>query len=587
MRMREQIRSRSKVWSGVPNILVALLLVVASTPGAGLAQETGGAAPVSPAGAEAVAAPAVEKFAIRAFDIKGISVLPADEVRDRVVRHVGEQRDFGDLQRAIDDIEALYRGKGYGAVQVTLPEQDITQGTIVVQIVETPVGRVDVRGTRQYSPASIRKALPALKEGSTPNAGAISRNIQLANENPGRQLEVVLAVGERENTVDARVEVREDQVRRFSVTADNSGTRPTGQSRLGVSYVDANLFDHDHVGTLAYTTSPDAPSGVDTNVVSMGYRVPFPAQDGSLALMYGYSNVSTPAAQATGVAINGKGSVAALRWAVYRPRRGEYSSQLAVGIDWKALRSTCKDSNGNTVVGTAGCLDYTTAPLSITYNGRRDGVGSQYDYSVGVYRNIPTGDRYAFSIDGMTESDRYSLAAANRKSRDDFSLLKIGGSVSTLLGAWMARLALNGQYAFDSALVGSEQFGLTGAQAVRGFLDRVVIADSGVVINVEAYSPDFANLIGLTGHALRGVVFADYGQGRDHGTSGLADKTLASWGLGLRYQMGRNLSVRLDAASILKVDPQDAHRGSDPRGGFLDKNDQGDWRAHAALAVSF
>lgn len=551
----------------------AVVIEIVEAPAAGNPPVAADAAPV-----------ASENFAIDHFEVRGVNTLGADEIQTATAKHAGADKNFGDIQQAIDAIEELYRRRGYSAVQVLLPEQDISRGTVLIEVVETPIGQITVKGNLNYSADNVRRSIPALQEGATPNVKAISQNVQLANENQGKQVEVVLAVGARENTVDARIEVKEDEARRVFVTADNTGAEPTGEYRVGIGYLHNNLFDRDHSAALAYTTAVDAPSSVDINVFSVAYRIPFYGLGDSLTALYGYSDVSTPTAQSTGFAINGKGNLAALRWSFYLPRQGEFSSQILAGIDWKDIKSTCKDVNNVTITGTAGCIDYTTTPLSLTYTGRKDSIGSQYDYSLGVSYNIPSGDSYAYST---TASDRYTLAAGNRQADDDFYLLRLAGSYTAALRDWLTRAAITGQYTHDSALVSSEQIGLAGAQAVRGFLDRIVVADSGAVVNLEAYSPDLAPLLGLPEHNLRALAFVDYGYGRDNNSSGVPVKELGSWGLGLRYQYRKDVSFKLDAASIVLAEPEGVYRGSDPAGGVLDRNEKNDWRFHGSVMLSF
>jgi len=531
-----------------------------------------------------------ERFVIRAFEVKGVAALTPEEVRSATEKFVGVDKSFGDIQQTVDAIDNLYRSKGYGAVQVLLPEQDISQGTVVLQVIETPIEQVLIKGNQKYSAENIRRSIPALLEGSTPNAKKISQNVQLANENQGKQVEVVLAVGAKENTVDAKLNVREDEISRIFVTADNTGTEPTGNYRMGVGYLHNNVFDRDHTASIAYTGSPDEPDGVDIHVLSFGYRVPLYSLGDSVSFVYGYSDVATPTAQTTGFAINGKGNLAALRYNHYLPRQGEFSSQLIAGIDWKDIQSSCIDTNGAPINGAAGCVDYATTPLSLTFTGRKDGIGSQYDYSIGGSYNLPSGPSYAYSLpDGSSGTDRYTLAAGNRKSNDSFSVLRMAGSfTAAVFRDWLARIAVTGQYNGNSALVSSEQIGLAGSQAVRGFLDRVVIADSGAVINLEAYSPEIAPLIGLPKHNLRALVFADYAYGRDNNTNGLPPvKELGSAGVGLRYQYQKDVSFKLDAASILIAEPEGVYRGTDPAGGVLDQHEKGDWRVHGSLMLSF
>ena len=51
---------------------------------------------------------------------------------------------------------------------VDLPEQQVADGIVFLQVSETKVGRV--RGRRQhYSPLTIRDEVPALQEGEVPN----------------------------------------------------------------------------------------------------------------------------------------------------------------------------------------------------------------------------------------------------------------------------------------------------------------------------------------------------------------------------------------------------------------------------------
>lgn len=139
------------------------------------------------------------------FLIKGNTLLNPALLERLVEPYKGRNRSYTDIQLALEAIEGAYRNAGYSAVHVVTPEQEITDGTITLQVVETVIGKVILKGNKYYDKKNIRNALPALSEGSTPNARALSRNIRLANENPTRQIDVVLAVGDEDSTVDANV----------------------------------------------------------------------------------------------------------------------------------------------------------------------------------------------------------------------------------------------------------------------------------------------------------------------------------------------------------------------------------------------
>ena len=76
---------------------------------------------------EAIPAP---KFAIKSFEVTGDSILGAELVQRLVTPFTGSNKDFGDVQRALEALEAEYRSRGYGVIQVALPEQDITRGVV-------------------------------------------------------------------------------------------------------------------------------------------------------------------------------------------------------------------------------------------------------------------------------------------------------------------------------------------------------------------------------------------------------------------------------------------------------------------------
>src|SRR5690606_26442411 len=149
-----------------------------------------------------------------------------------------------------------YRERGYGVIRVALPEQDITRGVVRFNIVQPKIGKVSVEGNNNFSTDNVRRSLPAVKEGETPNSGDIARNLQIAAEHPVKQTNVLLRSGASEDVVDVNVRVTDDRPWRLVGTLDNSGTPDTGNWRLGVGYQHTNLFDRDHTLSLQYITSP-------------------------------------------------------------------------------------------------------------------------------------------------------------------------------------------------------------------------------------------------------------------------------------------------------------------------------------------
>jgi hemolysin activation/secretion protein len=96
---------------------------------------------------------------------------------------------------ALEALEAAYHARGFNVVQVALPEQELDQGVVRLQVVETRIGKLRVEGNTVFSEDNIRRSLPGLVEGQTPNLGAVSSSLKLANENPSKKTTLQLQSG--------------------------------------------------------------------------------------------------------------------------------------------------------------------------------------------------------------------------------------------------------------------------------------------------------------------------------------------------------------------------------------------------------
>ncbi len=533
----------------------------------------------------AFAAPALaadELFDITRFQVDGNTLLPPADVERMLAPLAGSQRAFAEIQQAMEALQQAYAKAGYSTVQVSVPEQELTGGTVRLQVTETVVSSITIKGNQHFDEANIRASLTRLEIGRPPRLSAISESIQLANESPAKQIGVSLAEGEQPGNIDATVLVTDHKPLRVLTTLDNTGAPSSGRWRTGVALQHSNLFNRDQVGTLAYTTSPDSPSGVSLRVYSLGYRIPLYASGDSLDFIYGKSSVNSPSTSPVlgGIlGFTGKGDVYSLRWNHFLGRSGESTAKLVLGLDHKLVDSRCEVGGVPVSIAPptppiASCVPYTTTPLNLTYSSQRESADQVSSFSVGLSHNLPSGQRYT-NVDGR--NDRYSyLTPGNRSTRDDFTILRGAASVfKSFANGWQGRLAGSAQYT-NLPLVSGEQFGLVGSTLVRGFQERAVAADNGVVANAEIYTPELAANIGVPGQ-LRALFFVDAGHGTNNrvGSSGVpASVTVASMGTGLRYVSSRDFNISLDIARVQNP-------------GTSTTETRGSWKAHLSASLAF
>lgn len=67
----------------------------------------------------------IDHFEITRFEVEGNTLLAAPAVDQLLAPFAGKNRDFGDVQHALEALEAAYRQRGFNVVQVVLPETGI------------------------------------------------------------------------------------------------------------------------------------------------------------------------------------------------------------------------------------------------------------------------------------------------------------------------------------------------------------------------------------------------------------------------------------------------------------------------------
>jgi len=509
-------------------------------------------------------APLELRFDIADYRVEGNSLLRPGDLDRALAPYRGPQRDFGDVQRALEALEGAYRKAGYAAVRVYLPEQELNEGVVTLRVVEAKIGSVTVSGNQHFDAANIRRSVPALREGTTPSAPRIADNTRLANENPAKQTRVVLRPASAPNEVDAVIEVEDEKPWRAFLTADNTGTPDTGMYRVGIGFQHNNLFNRDQTLTAQYITSPTAPDQV--SIYSVGYRLPLYSLGDSIDLIAGYSDVDagTTQTQAGPLSFTGQGYVFLARYNWLLPRRAEYEQRVVFGLDLRQYQNACQFGQ----LGSAGCgsagEDYAVHPVSIAYLGTLTKTRGLVSFYANLAQNIP----------GGSDGSQANLDAARPGAQGYYTIFRTG--LSAAYAFWrdfQTRVRLDGQYTGD-ALVPGEQFGVGGWNSVRGFYERQIAGDTGYSGSAELYTPNLLPALGAGWGELRLLAFYDLGEVHDNDIApGTPSKDfISSAGAGLRFAIKKNVALRADAAYIIN-------------GGGLQQ--QGDVRGNVGLVISY
>jgi len=479
----------------------------------------------------------VPRFDVTGYRVEGNSLLPPEEVTALLNRFTGKGKDFGDVQQALEALEEAYRKKGYNAVAVILPEQELDKGIVKLKVIEGKVREFVIDGNAHHSKENILNAFPSLKIGTTPQVASLSKDLYVSNENPSKKVSLQMLSGKNEDDIIASLKVTDQRPWNVGLMGDNTGSAQTGDYRLSLLFQHHNIFDRDQSLTLVYNTSPDKMDKV--NVFSMAYRIPIYTLGDSIELTAGYSDVNSGSVAfgSYNLLVSGKGIVSGIRYNRNLGRIGDYQHKLIAGFDYKDY-----DNNLN-LVGMELGNNVVVHPFSLTYSGSLGLVGGELGFYLSGIHNDPWGDK----------GEQQDFDKVRPGASADYSIFRFATNFGySLPKDWQVRLAFSGQYTGD-LLVPGEQFGLGGSGSVRGFNEREVASDCGFAGNTEIYSPNFASLLNMPDTQLRLLGFYDAGTAfpAEAAAADTPDYTIASAGTGLRLSWSTNFSFALDWGYVL------------------------------------
>ncbi|MFC5498352.1 ShlB/FhaC/HecB family hemolysin secretion/activation protein [Caenimonas terrae] len=463
-------------------------------------------------------------FAIKGFQVTGDNPLSEAETASVLAPYLRPDATIETLQKATAALEAALRDRGFGLHRVALPPQEVGD-KVTLNIVKFTISRVTMEPLKIYDEANIRRSIPELKEGKTPNFKVLAVQTAIANESPNKQIQVGIKESDEPDKIDATVSVKESRPWTFAASLSNTGSASSGRDRLTLSGGHTNLFNRDHTFIGAYTTSIERTS--DVKQLGLSYKVPLYAAGGVVGVNYTQSDV---VGNFGAFSSTGAGHTFGVNYTHYLPPDGGRRSYVTVAYDDKLFRATMINDQ------TIG-VDRRSRPLTLGYASRTETDTAVWGYNVDL----------AFNLTGGAGNDLASYQAEDPNIQTTrWKALRGGANYSASIWnnwVWSAR----GQYQYSAdALISGEQFGLGGLGSVRGTsIERPLSGDKGLSATLELTTPELAP-------GLRALGFVDAGWLGNNNPAPPKPSTdhLASAGLGLRYGVGA-YAVALDYAYIL------------------------------------
>ena len=470
-------------------------------------------------------------FAVWEFRVLGNSVLAPVDVERAVYPFTGADKTFADVEHAREALEAAYRAHDFGTVFVDIPEQDVSDGIVRLNVTEGKLRVAHMEGARYFSQNKLLAAIPSAQPGSVPKLGQLQKEIADVNaQSADRSVVPVLKAGPVPGTVDLALKVDDHLPFHGSVELNNQYTVGTTRLRANVALEYSNLFNELDDLSMQYQSSPQNRSQVGVYVVSYTTR-PF---DGGIkaSLVYVHSSSDVPTVGALGVL--GKGDIISGRLTFPVAYNAQTTQSLFVGADYKDFQEV--------IVVDPKTSSSTPIPY-LNFTAGFTGAWREPARNWFLTSSVNLGARNVVNDAAKFENKRYLASPSYLYVREDASV------VQTLPGNFSGKLRLTGQYTLDP-LITNENFAISGADGVRGFLESEVLGDSALKGTLQVDTPAWqpASWFG-------GKLFVFYDAGAMHAIDALSGQPshvmLKSTGAGFELLGGPYLTGSLTYARAL------------------------------------
>ncbi|MEG4272215.1 MULTISPECIES: ShlB/FhaC/HecB family hemolysin secretion/activation protein [unclassified Microcoleus] len=464
---------------------------------------------------------------VAGFEFEGNTAFSDRELAEVTQQFAGREITFAELIAAEAAVTQKYVAAGYinsGAVipaNQTFPREG---GVVKIRIVEGGLDEIEITGNRRLNSNYVRSRLERATRRPL-NRSRLLEALQMLQLDPLiGNISAELQAGSRPEN--SRLEVRVKEADSFSaeVFADNNRSPSVGSFRRGVRINQANLLGLGDGLEVSYANTDGS------NEFNGSYTVPVNARNGTIGFAASAASTNIIEEPFDRAQIEGKSRTYELTYRqpiVEKPDR-----TLALGLSFSRQESDTFLS-GERFALSAGANDRGETRVSA--------VRFFQEY-------VQRSSNQVFAARSQFSLGTNLFGATANDSGPDSSFLAWRGQAQyvRLLAPETLLIVRSDIQLADRPLLSLEQIGIGGVQSVRGYRQDLLLTDSGAIASAEVRIPVWRvpQVEGL----LQVAPFIDFGVGWNHSEEKPnpdSDKLLGA-GLGLVWQMGDRLNVRLD-----------------------------------------
>lgn len=498
---------------------------------------------------EAVIDDSGEKVLIKEIRVEGVTLISQRDIDAVVSRYEQTELSMGGLQEVADMITDEYRKRGYATSRAYLPPQTISEGVLVVRVVEGLLGELSVSGNRYFKTSLIKRRI-GIEEGEPFDYNDLQKSLAYLNEHPDRTVRTVLVPGAVSGTTDIVLEVEDNFPFHVGFEFDNYGVRDIERHRYSFTLEHNNLLGFDDQLFFRFTGT----ERMAYDLKSAQYIIPLTR---SLRTGFYFSHSKYKVVRGDFVDLGIRGKSKYYGWFLNQAiiNEPDIDLRLNLGFDYKDIENFyLLDWLQILGLDTQDRLRVAKLGFDLDIMDKWGRTIFTYDFHTGI-PNIMGG---LSSKDPRASRD----GAGGRFNKAVFNLFRLQPGPFGTSFLWKNQA----QYT-NHNLVASEEFQIGGPTSVRGYPLGEVSTDRGYYTSVEVSFPvyflprewqvPFSQ--DSIYDAFRIVGFYDWAQGyRNVPLAGQNKKeTLRGCGFGFRLNLTKDFSTRIEFGYPLSRDSSD------------------------------
>ncbi len=497
---------------------------------------------------------------VNRFKLSAPSALIDDADLNSLLRDLtGREDTFAEIDKAALRIADVLRARGFAFVRVLVPQQEVLDGVVSLEIVpgtlsRLPGGDPDISVTRHDTVRlddARAKAIvaAALAPPTALTVSELERGLLLLNSLPGVQGNGALAPGAQPNTLGLSLDVHEGPLLDGDIVLDNYGSRETGLDRV---VGDVRLND---------------PSGI--------------GDQGELNVAKATGTTLTTASYGAPIGVSGLRSRVAASFMEYHlldefsvlDAKGD-SAWYSAGLNYPQLRTQKVNFSWTGTLDLKELHDSSAGAQTTSRRSAAVSGGGQGNYQFGDNKQFVdyTLTLTVGNLDRAGNAADLAVDRLTRRTQGDYAILRSNGSwLQQVTPVFSVSAVLQVQFASGN-LDSSEKLYLGGPHGVRAYPIEEAGSDSGEIVSLEArfallHSPNQDCMVfGLfdAAHAeLNQHVWSNW----NAGNPGLPDQyVIKGYGIGVRAHFGPRVRLELVDARKLGHNPGANVDGQDSDG---------------------